>query len=223
MLRNYLFFWALLGMMGFAGAESALQWDSDTLEVYPSEVDKIASAEFTFTNRSTQPVTIDSVNSSCGCTTATLDKYMYQPGEKGHITAIFTRGRRKGIQTKGISVAVRGEAEATTLTMVTHVPDSTQMDPEFVFWRLGDAPAPKTIQLKVPPGTHVARVSSSDSQILAVLETMVNGSEYRITVTPTRTNRPVMAVLNIQAVSPSNHPELLRAYAQVKPTDGIGH
>jgi len=152
-----------------------------------------------------------------------LDKNTYQPGEKGHITAIFTIGRRKGDQVKGVNVVVRGEAELTTLTMVTHVPEPIKIDPSFVFWHSGDAPTPKTIQLKFPAGTHEARVSSSDSKILAVLETISEGTEYRITVTPEGTDRQTMAVLYIQAVSPSNEPEVFKAYAQVKGSTDSGH
>jgi len=223
MTKSFLLIWALLGMLGFAEAQSALQWDSKRIEVWPSDADQTARAEFGFTNTGTQPVVIDSVKSSCGCTTTALDKNTYQPGEKGHITAIFTMGRRRGDQVKGINVVVRGEAELTTLTMVTHVPEPIKIDPPFVFWRSGDAPAPKTIQIKFPAGTHGARVSSSDSKILAVLETISEGTEYRITVTPEGTDRQTMAVLNIQAVSPANEPEVFKAYAQVKGSTGSGH
>lgn len=223
MTRTFLPLLALLGMLGFAEAESALRWDSKILEVRPSEADKTARAEFAFTNTGTQPVVIDSVKSSCGCTTTALDKKIYQPGETGHITAVLTIGRRKGVQVKGVAVAIHGEKESTTLTMVTHIPEPTKIDPLLVFWRSGDAPRPKTIKLKLPEGTHVSKVSSSDSKILAVLETIKDGAEYRITVTPEGTERQSMATLNIQAVSPTNEAKVLQAYAQIKGSDGAGH
>lgn len=209
-------------MLQIAQAQSALRWDSKTLELRPSQAEKTVRAEFGFINTSAQSVTIRSVKSSCGCTTAALEKMTYQPGEKGHVTAIFTIGGRKGTQVKGISVAVEGESEPATLTMVTLIPEVIKIEPQFVFWRTGEAPSPKTIKLKLPAsmGLRLARVSSSDPKMSTVLETVREGAEYRITVTPTGTERQTMATLNIQAVSGANEPKVFQAYAQVKGAGG---
>ena len=119
--RKILSLLALLGTLSIAHAQSALKWDSKTLELYPAASQKTVRAEFGFTNTSPQPVVIGAVKSSCGCTTVSLDKKVYLPGEKGHITGTFTTGRNKGVVTKAISVSVKGEAKPTVLVMVTHL------------------------------------------------------------------------------------------------------
>ena len=121
MTRTILPLLALLAMLGCAQAQSALRWDKKIIELQPGPLEKTAKGEFTFTNVGKQPVTIDSVKPSCGCTTAGLEKKIFQPGETGHLTAVFTIGSRKGDQAKSIRVNVRGENPATLLTLVTHI------------------------------------------------------------------------------------------------------
>lgn len=121
MERMLLFALAFAGTLGMARAQSALHWENKTVEVRPAASEKTVRADFAFTNASRQPVVIDAVKSSCGCTTVSLDKKVYQPGEKGRITGVFTPGRSRGVQAKAISVKVKGEPKPTILTMVTYL------------------------------------------------------------------------------------------------------
>ena len=218
-MRCLLFLLALLTASGMAQAQQpALRWDKKTVEVQTGPANKTARAEFTFTNTSSHPVVIDAVKSSCGCTTAALEKRIYQPGEKGSLVGILTIGFRQGVQVKSIRVDVRGEPEPVLLTMVTHIAEPVKIDPPYVYWKAGGAPSPKTITLKLPAamGVRLARVASSDTRIRALLETVREGTEYRITVTPEGTARPMLAVLNIQGTASSGEPRSFQAYAQVK-------
>ncbi len=197
-----------------AAAEPVLRWDRKTVEAPLAPGEKTIRAEFGFVNVSPAPAVIESVKPSCGCTTAALEKKVYQPGEHGRITAIFTPGSRKGMQVKGIRVAVRGEQEPVILTMVAHIGPALQIDPPLVFWRAGELPRPKTMRVTVPPGLglRVIGVTSSDPQMDAALEP----EKERITVTPKATAHPVTAVLTLHAVTRTGEPQLFQAYAQVK-------
>lgn len=203
---------------GAAHGASALRWDRKTVETETGSAEKTARAEFVFTNVSKQPVVIDSVKPGCGCTTAALDKKTYEPGEKGHITAVFTPGSRQGVQVKAIKVTVKGEPDPAVLTMVTRVGDTVQIDPPLVLWRLGEPFEPKTIQVKVPSssGLRLTRVQSGNPQIAAKLSTLKEGSEYQITVTPGDIRERAVVVLKIQGLTRSNEPKEFQAYAQVK-------
>jgi len=203
-------------MLGFAQAQSALRWDKKTMELQPGPSEKTAKAEFAFTNTGKQPVVIDSVKSSCGCTTVGLEKKTYQPGEKGHITGVFTIGSHKGDQTKSIRVNVRGEREATILTMVTHIGEPLKLEPSLVFWRTGEAPRAKIINVKLPAGVRITRVTSSDPKIAATLEPVGEKGEFKITVTPEGTAQKTTAVLNIQGVTRSNESRVFQAFALIK-------
>jgi hypothetical protein len=207
---------ALFGSLATAAAESALHWDRKTVETTLSPGEKTIRAEFGFENTSHAPVVIDSVKPSCGCTTAALDKKVYQPGEHGKITAILTPGSQKGLQVKGIRVAIRGEKEPVILTIAARVGPAIQIDPPLVFWRTGDAPNAKVLRITVPPetGMRVTRVTSNDSRMEAALEPDKGGC--RIVVTPKNTARPVTAILTLQAVTRAGEAKAFQAYAQVK-------
>lgn len=215
MTRSVLLVWALLATHGCGAAESALRWEATTIEVSPPEGEKTARAEFRFKNEAAHPVVIESAKAGCRCTATTLEKQTCQPGENGRLTAVLTIGKRTGDQVRKIHVAVRGEEE-TILTMITHIPEATIIDPPLVVWRSGDAPAPKSIKLKLPAGTHEVRVSSSDFKFRTLLETVSEGAEYKVSVRPEATDQQALTVLMIEAISPSGHPEVLRAYLQIK-------
>lgn len=207
---------ALLLPLTGAAAESALRWERKTIEASPAPGEKTVRAEFGFVNTSQAPVVIDSVKSSCGCTTAAPEKKVYQPGERGQITAVFTPGSRQGLQVKAIRVTVKGEREPVTLTLAARIGPALQIDPPLVYWRTGDAPRPKVLRVTVPSdsGLRVTGVKSSDPQMEAALEPDKGG--VRVVVTPKTTARPATAVVTIQAVARSGEARAFQAYAQVK-------
>lgn len=216
MLRIFLGLLALLGMWNAATAEPVLHWEKKTVEVPLAPGEKTIRAEFDFVNVSLTPAVIESVKSSCGCTTAALEKKEYQPGEHGRIVAVFTPGTRKGTQVKGIRVKVRGEDEPVTLALVARIGPALQINPPLVYWRTGETPQPKILHVSIPPGLglRVTRVASSDPQITAALEPEKEG--YRIVVTPKATAHPATAVLTLQATTRAGEEQVTQAYAQVK-------
>ena len=199
-------------------AASALAWEHRQLECHPAPGNKEARAEFAFTNTSAQSVTIDSVRSSCGCTTVALEKKVYAPGEKGHVTAVFTLGHRRGVQAKGIQVNIHGESEPTILTMLTRIPELLQIEPQFIYWTVGEPAAPKTIRLLLPgeAGLQLGKVSSSDPSFSATLATVKEGKEYRLLVKPGAVDKSALAVLTIDTILPNRTHHAFQAYAQVK-------
>lgn len=195
-----------------------LVWESKRLEYYPTMAEKTVEAVFQFTNTATNCVTIDSVRSSCGCTTVGLEKKQFNPGEKGRIRAIFSIGRRQGILSSAISVTVHGEAQPVILTIVTHVPELMKIEPLSISWEVGATAQPKTIKLTASPSDplRVTAISSDDPRILTSFKAVKPGSEYTLEVTPTDTARMAMATLTIEAVSQSNQPRVFQAFAKIK-------
>ena len=218
MFRSIFAIIALLVLPKLLLGASALVWEHRQLEFHPDPGDKEVKAEFHFTNNSPQPVVIDSVRSSCGCTTTGLGKKTYEAGEKGQVTALFTIGQRRGLQVKGIQVKIHGESEPTILTMITRIPELIKIEPQFVSWTMGDPITPKTIKLIVPSDSRLrlGKVTSSEASITATLETVKEGSEYRLVIGPGALDKPKLAVLTIDTVLPSNAHKAFQAYAQVK-------
>jgi len=91
----------------FAAALPALadlEWETQRINHTASIADDKAEVAFKFTNTGDKPVTIESVRTSCGCTTAELDKKTYAPGGSGKVTTTFAFGDRTGTQHKRITI-----------------------------------------------------------------------------------------------------------------------
>src|SRR5437763_8122569 len=99
MKAGTILFFALVSVV-----QADLKWDrpQQNFTVKPGETAVVA--KYRFTNAGKAPVTIDAVRTSCGCTTATLVKKEYLPGESGEIEARFEVGNRVGHQEKTILV-----------------------------------------------------------------------------------------------------------------------
>ena len=122
-----------------ASAHAGLQWDNpeQTFAVKPADASVVA--KYRFTNTGTNPVTIDSVRTSCGCTTATLTKKEYLPGESGEIEAHFDIGGRVGHQEKSILVTTSDAPQKPdVLHLIVNIPESVKITPEMVLWRVGE-------------------------------------------------------------------------------------
>lgn len=86
---------------------------SDTASIYFREYEhnfgKITEGEkvgcvFTFENRGTAPLVVNSAVTSCGCTVPKFDKKPVPPGGTGTLEVIFDSSGRGGVQTKTITV-----------------------------------------------------------------------------------------------------------------------
>lgn len=64
----------------------------------------LASYDFTFINVGTEPLLINNVKASCGCTTPYWTKEPVMPGKQGKITAAYDSKNRPGAFNKSISV-----------------------------------------------------------------------------------------------------------------------
>lgn len=200
-------------------ARAGLKWNERQLEFRPASDALETKGDFRFTNTGNTAITVQSVETECGCTTAVLDKTVYQPGESGRITATFTIGQREGEQTKHIQVRIQGEKEPVTLTIITHIPELVRLTPNFVYWQAGEPVTAKTVVVTVVQDAPVelTKVTSSHPKLQAALETVNPGREYRIKVTPTDTASDAMAVLTVEGKLTSGQVKTFQAFAQIKP------
>lgn len=79
-----------------------------------------ADYEFSFTNKGKEPITLQQVSASCGCTTPSYSKEPVLPGKTGTIKASYNTQGRPGPFTKTITVmsnvgiktlSIKGEVE----------------------------------------------------------------------------------------------------------------
>lgn len=203
---------------GSAWAERALIWEPTVIEIAAKEGDKEAEAAFTFNNGSETPVTIRQISTSCGCTTAAVDKKEYLPGESGIVRAKFLFGDRKGHQQKTIIVKTsEAEAPRYILTFRVEIPGGVRLSAKSLTWSVGETPEPRYIDLTVSdPGTgSVSDLRSDAARFEANLEEIEPKKRHRISVRPTNVEKPMFGVLQVRVADPK--PRVIRIPLRVEP------
>jgi hypothetical protein len=201
-----------------APAFAQLKWDQPQQVFTPKPGEKTVTARYRFTNIGASSVSILDVHPSCGCTTATLAKKEYAPGESGEIEAKLNFAGHVGHQEKWIYVTTNtvGE-EPALLSLAVDIPPEVTIQPEFVMWRVGDPLEPKTMRVVIPDGipTKLVAVQADNPTMQVRLREVQPGKEWEVKVTPTSTGEPVKAVVTIRSDYPAGNPASYSAYARV--------
>ena len=151
-----LFFFCLV-----APAFAQLKWDQPKQVFIPKLGEKTVMARYRFTNIGASTVSIVDVRPSCGCTTATLAKKEYAPGESGEIEAKLNFAGHVGHQEKWIYVTTNVPgSEPALLSLTVDIPPEVTIQPEFVMWRIGDPLEPKTMRVMLPEGIPIKMIAA---------------------------------------------------------------
>jgi hypothetical protein len=167
-------------------ASASLVWELTNFEYRASPGEESVTASFPFRAEG-KTVTIQGIRSSCGCTTAKLEKRTYAPGEVGSIVAIFDFGARVGQQVKTVVIQTDDPNQPSQeLSISAYIPQILRLEPRFVYWSKGaDEYLPQVITLR--PDTEepvrMVDITSDTGQLDFRLEPMEDGS-YRLHVVP---------------------------------------
>lgn len=199
-------------------AYAGLAWQTLTQSKIADPAATEVSAGYVFTNQGVAPVTITSIKSSCGCTTAALEKKTYAPGESGEIVASLKIGNRQGVQKNTITVSTDDGEPPAVLTMETTIPRVVALQPAFVIWQLGGAADAKSIAVKIGIQEPVRIMSArSDHENVAVeVETFGEGREYRINLYPLSTDEAIKARVTLETDYPAGSPRSYVIHAHVR-------
>ncbi|MGI8603626.1 MAG: DUF1573 domain-containing protein [Verrucomicrobiales bacterium] len=157
-----------------------------------------------FTAQGSQSISIQRIDSTCGCLSAKANKETFAAGDKGYITAIFKLGGFEGEVTKSLYVITDDpEHPKKHLTVSIMVPKLFEITPEVTSWTLGEEPAAKTVSFKVlqEKPVEITGVTSTRDNFKAEWKEVEKGRLYEITLTPTSTAQPVLGALRIETTS----------------------
>ena len=85
-------------------AQGVMKFEKETHDFGTIEEGSIASYDFEFTNKGNQPIIINSVTASCGCTTPFYTREPIMPGKKGKITVSFNSNGRPNAFNKAVTI-----------------------------------------------------------------------------------------------------------------------
>ena len=93
--------------------------------------------DFIVTNTGTQPLVIQKVTASCGCTTPEWTRQPIAPGGKGKVTAIYDPANRPGVFDKTLTVYTNTKLASTTLTIKGEVTPREKTIEELFTFQVG--------------------------------------------------------------------------------------
>ncbi len=199
-------------------SHAQLKWDTQKVELTSLPTDAAVDSKFGFVNAGDSAVTIEAVQSSCGCTIPTLEKKTYAPGERGALLAHFLVGDRRGKQEKTIRVQIQGEREPALLTLIVNIPEILRVTPPILIWEQSQPVEAKTftVQAQANLPVLVNKVTSTNPEMDIKVETVSAAREYRVTVTPKSAEKAGLALVTIETTV-KDQPKSFPAYLQIKP------
>lgn len=196
----------------------ALHFTSLTQEFSATENSVDIHASYVFTNSSDHAITISEIKTTCGCTTAELEKRTYQPGEAGTINVIFDIGSRTGEQQKSIAV-ISSTGEKSTLVLKVHLPPGPSFSSTIASWRQGTPPDPRVIFIRLPKECTytLTKATTSDEALTATLKSGSEENLVDLTIMPSSTERAFNATIDLH----TSNGKTFTLFANIIPTQSI--
>ncbi len=213
----------LILLMAAGPARAELVFPELLKEAHAPPDARTVTVDFPFSNKGDKPVVIKKYDAACSCIGAQIKggKLTYAPGEKGLIRTTFGLGNFSGVIDKSLQLWVDGDAKdkpSFTLTVRVHIPELVKIEPKTLKWSVGEAPTPKSITIKMDfeKPIKILAVSGSNENFTQKLETVRDGEEYRLTVTPADTSTPGIGVLRTETDCPIARHRIRQAFLIVR-------
>lgn len=190
---------------------AGLEWDTTLMKLKAEPGQAFSAVEFVGTNTGTAPVVIDSLKSSCGCTTGAIGQKVVAPGEKTAIQLRFEFGVREGVHRKQVEV-ITTDGKRHVLSVQVDIPRSYKIVPKLLRWSLSEGRAPKVVRMinESDQAIHLVYAQSSIPFFDVELNVIEPGFEYEVRVTPAETGDSARGVVTM-SIQP-NGAQNLRTY-----------
>ena len=100
-----------------------------------------------------------------------------------------------------MTVATAGpDSETVELRLNGQINESLTMQPSLLFWRLGETPGPKQIDIRAAAGhaIEITGAESSDANFKPAVNTVEAGKHYTLVVTPQSTASRASATFTVK-------------------------
>ncbi len=192
-------------------AAGELTFEKKIQEVTTKPDVEVVYIGFNFENKSDEVVKIVSYVAPCSCMEARLKRpdkknsLVFEPGDKGLLIGVLEFGTFSGTIDKVIKIQTDKDAvgePSITLTCRVTIPKLIAGDKETLVWEVGEDLEPREFSIKVADESvtpinivsHKHGFGTSDVFDYK-METVKEGREYKVKVTPKKTDDPAMGVL----------------------------
>lgn len=209
----------------------SLDFKDDTMVVDVPVKQTRVIVDYPFTNTSDKPVSIRRFDAPCACLTAETvggtkapnsTAVSFEPGESGSIKGILDLGKFKGTIEKKILVWTDSDKDSSPsirLSMTVKVPYQIAAFPNALSWKKGSAVESKELSIKVmdEKPINIRTHKSSSPAITYKIETIKEGFEYKVTVTPKSTAKTTFASIQFTTDSKNPRSKRVTCFTSVKP------
>jgi len=212
--------WMAFSSLSLAGG---LDFPETSKVVHAPADAKTVSIEFSFSNKTAKPVTIEKADGGCSCMSIQIvgEKMNYAPGESGVVRANFDMGNFSGEVDKGIMIWLKEDApENPSIQLKIHVeiPLVVKVEPKTLKWEVGEQPESRTFQITMEEKKpiKILSVAASNPLFAYELKTLEEGKRYEIKVTPSATTAPALAIFHIKTDCGIEKHRDVQAFASIR-------
>jgi hypothetical protein len=188
-------------------ARGELVWETKEVFRKASPFDKEVAASFPFRNTGTEPITIKSVRSACGCMVPKIRNMVIHPGETGEITAVFALEHRIGKQKRPIAVEFADPARSRIgLYLHVDIPEVIKPSASFLRWVREEALAPKKLSVSVHEEYPIQALNAFSKDKRLDIKVSRDGAQglYAVEVLPRAEGQPIAAVVTLESTLPGD-------------------
>jgi hypothetical protein len=199
---------ALAALIHGSTSRAELTWSTLNQTFQPAPGTPKVEANFPFENRGSYPVTIKEITTSCGCTSTSLEKKTYAPGESGVLHVVFNSAGRTGRQSKTVRVMTDDPKEKpVSLSLNIGLSPSYVVAPRLLHWKHAEGAMTKQAFLRLAPaaGYDAPKITAAPEGFTITLESdPKSASTFLIRVTPKNTEAPLREAVVVDLQAPDS-------------------
>ncbi len=217
--RNWRAFALVAGLALPGVCLGQLRFERTTVQL-PAKGADLLVAEFPFTVGPAGSVVIGATKPDCSCTSGTLQKNAYEPGEKGIIRLEFRTANYEGPQEKRLLVEASDQPEPHVLTLFTELPKIADVQPRSVYWDNAGPRSEKLITFEsgpTQPAIASFRAASDNPTVSVLVKEVIPGRKFELHLTPTNTTEVLVAKISLQVSYENKAERTFYCFGMVKP------
>ena len=214
----------LTALSAFASGEFVFEKNTIAVTAAPEETHVLV--KFPFIVKGEQAAVVKNVEAPCSCLEAKIgeeDRKTWQPEEQSYVTGKFEIGTFRGTVKKSIHITMAdGKKHSLTVAMTT--PKLITIEPKTLKWKAGVEAVEKSIQITLTPKYPVnieSVTNSNPEQFVHHLETLNEGKDYLLRITPKSTTSRSLGIIRILTDSKNKRHKTYQAFVVVEQNDLI--
>ena len=210
---------------GGASARSTSYFTQPEFDFRAGYTEAVAEFDLPILNRTGKPLKLLSVETSCSCMKVALSVSQLAPGAAGSVHCVFTVPNALGRAQKPVILKTDAPFRPKEVALVrVEVPGILRATPERLTWSEGDSAEEKVLRITVAESSklRLTKVECSRDSFAWSLQTIEDGREYELHVTPKDTTHPLCGMFLIQTDSPVPRQKNHSFCAEIKPPPHMG-